>query len=197
MIRKLLIGTGNPSKVEHYKQYFSDMPLELVSAHDLGITEQPEETGQTLEENAILKAKYYSKKSGLPTLADDAGFEIPALGNFPGLLSRRFAGHEMTDEEVIAGILERMKDLKGHERRAHMRVVCALALDPKHVYTASGVIEGRVPEAPYEKRQPHFPYRSLLFVDKLNVWFDEMAGELEDKIGYRKAALEQLKQYLK
>ncbi len=197
MIAKLLIGTGNPSKLKHYQRYFADILIELIMPRDLGIAEQPRETGQTLEDNAVLKAKYYAERSGLPTLADDAGFEIPALNNFPGVMARRFAGHNMTDEEVISGILDRMKHLKGDERRARMRVVCALALAPNRIFTASGVIEGHVPEAPYEKREPHLPYRSLLFVDKLNVWFDELTADgLEDKVGYRKAAVEQLKKFL-
>lgn len=196
MITKILVGTGNPSKLKHYQKYFQDSAIKLVSAKEMGILEEPEENGTTMEENAIMKAKHYCEKSGLPTIADDAGFEIPALGNFPGVNSRRFAGHDMTDDEIINGILDRMKGLKGEQRRASMKIVCALALSPGQVYTASGAIEGHVPEISYEKREEHFPYRSLLFVDKLNVWFGDVAGGLEDQIDHRKAAVEKLKKYL-
>lgn len=194
MIDKLLIGSGNPVKISLYQAYFNDLPIQLVRAKDLGLTEEPEEAAGTLEENAILKAKYYFEKTGLPTLADDAGFEIAALNNFPGVHSKRFAGPDASDEEIIAQIMEKMKDLKGDERKARMRVVVALTLDGKDVHTGTGQISGHVPEAPYEKRTPHMPYRSLLFVDSLNKWFDDILGE--DRIGYRDKAVNELKKYL-
>ncbi len=196
MITKLLIGTGNPMKFANYKKYFVNSGIELISTKDLGITEEPQETGTTMEANAILKAKYYNEKSGMPTLADDAGFEIPALNNFPGVNSKRFAGHEMTDDEIINGILEKMKELKGDQRKATMKLSLALALDQDHVYTANGSLSGHVPEQPNEKRFDRFPYRSLLFVDALNKWSIDMTPEESEKLGYRGAAVTQLKKYL-
>lgn len=194
MVTKLLLGTGNKTKLDIYKDYLKDLPLEIVTPQDLGILDEPEETGQTLEENAILKARYYHERSGLPTLADDAGFEIPALNNFPGVYSRRFAGSNASDEDRVNAIIEKMADLKGDERKAQMSVVCALALDANRIYTASGKIEGHVPEIPFEKRTPHMPYRSLLFVDSLNQWFDDAMSE--NSISYRKSAVMELKKYL-
>lgn len=194
MIETLLIGSGNPTKIGIYKDYFSDLPVKLVSTKDLSLTEEPEEDRATLEENAILKAKFYFERSGLPTLADDAGFEIPALNNFPGVYSRRFAGPEATDNQIIDAIIEKMKDLKGDERKARMRVAVAFTLDGKQVHVGTGEITGHVPEVPYEKRTAHMPYRSLLFVDSVNKWFDDLLGE--DGIGYRKKAVEELKKYL-
>src|SRR6478672_7296500 len=111
MIKKLLLGTANPSKALMYKEFFKGMPVKIFTPKEVGIAEEPEETGKTFEENAVLKANYYFEKSGLPTLADDAGLEIPALDNFPGVKSRRFAGREMSEEEVIKAILEKMKNL--------------------------------------------------------------------------------------
>ncbi len=198
MISKLLLGTGNSSKPPFYRKYFADLPIEIISAADLGIAEEPEESGETLEDNAILKAKYYFEKSGgLPTLADDSGFEIPALNNFPGVKSRRFAGHEMADEEIISAILEEMKDLKGEQRAARMRISCALMLSPSEIHVANGSVEGHVPEVPYEKRHKLFPYRSLLFVDSIGKWFHDLLSEDEDWVGYRKQAVNELKKYLK
>jgi XTP/dITP diphosphohydrolase len=197
MIAKLLVGSANPTKSVHYKKYFADMPIKIISAADLGITDEPEETGETFEDNAILKAKYYFEKSGgLPTLADDAGFEIPALNNFPGVKSRRFAGHEMGDEEIIAAILEAMKDLKGEARKARMRISCALMLSPVQIHVASASTEGHVPETPSPKREPHFPYRSLLFVDSVNAWLGDIGPENKDIMDHRGVAVAELKKYL-
>ncbi len=197
MITKLLLGTNNSAKAAHMRQFLSDLPIELVTPQDLGITIEPEETGVTFEENALIKANYYFQKSGLPTIADDAGFEIPALNNFPGVHSKRFADHEMNDEEIISGILEKMKDLSGDDRKAHFRIVIVLKLSDEEVHTASGSISGHVPESPLDKRMEKFPYRSLLFVDELNKWFYEVSEEEENQLGYRKGAVEKLKPYLR
>lgn len=195
-MRTLLIGSGNPNKIELYLQLARRFSLKLVMPADLQNFAEPEETGRTLEENAILKAKHYCKLTGLPTLSDDAGFEIPALNNFPGVLSRRFAGKEMTDEEIIAGILEKMWGLQGAQRAARMRVVIALALDADKVYTASGALEGVVPEKPYPKIQPRFPYRSLLYITKLDKWSYKLNTEDEERLGYRAATVKKLYPYL-
>lgn len=194
MITKLLLGTGNSAKLGLYEEFFKGTGIELVTAKDLGITEEPEENGETLEDNALIKAKYYFEKTGIPTLADDAGFEIYSLNNFPGVKSRRFAGRDLTDQEVIDAILEKMKDLEGDDRKARMRVACALVLGKDQVYVASGSLEGHVPKEAYEKRHPKMPYRSLLFVDSLNKWFEDITKD--DPVGYRKAAVEEIKKYL-
>lgn len=193
---KLLIGTGNPRKIIHYKNFFKPGEVELVCASDVGITEQPEENGQTLEENAILKAKFYFGKSGLPTIADDAGFEIPALDNWPGINAHRINGNDASDQEIITTVLERMKNLKGQDRVARMRIVIALAMPGKDIVTASRQIEGVVSEKPFDKLEPHFPYRSLLYFPNLKKWFYEIDEKEEDGLGYRKAALEKLKPIL-
>jgi XTP/dITP diphosphohydrolase len=196
MIGKLLLGTNNASKVAHYKEYLKDLPIQIMTPKEVGIIESPEETGDTLEANAILKADYYFKKSGLPTLADDGGFEIPVLNNFPGVYSRRFAGHEMSDEEVISEIIKRMDGLADEQRHARMRAVSALRLDAEHIYTATGSIEGHVQQTPDPRRMTDFPYRSLLFIDALNKSFYDITEAEEEQLGYRKAAVEQLKRYL-
>jgi XTP/dITP diphosphohydrolase len=195
VIQKLLIGSGNNQKVEHYRRFLGDVPFQIVDLPDFNIPE-PEESGKTFEENALIKVNYYFEKTGLPVLADDGGLEIPALGNFPGTQAHRFAGHDMSDEEVIAGIIEKMKDLKGSQRKARFRVVLALRLGKDEIYTASGTIEGTIPEKPLEKRMPHFPYRSLLYVDSLGKWFFDVTEEEENRLGYRRAAVEKLKPLL-
>ena len=100
---KLLIATTNPGKLAEIKRFLFDVPVELVSLNDVGITDHVEETGATFEENAVLKAKFYAEKSGLPTLADDGGFEIDALHGEPGVKSHRwvYGDRENTDEELM------------------------------------------------------------------------------------------------
>src|SRR3990167_9592915 len=110
---KLLVATTNPGKLAEIRRFLTDIPVELVSLKDVGIADSVEETGKTFEENAILKAKFYAQKSGLPTLADDGGFEIDALNGEPGVKSHRWAdpSQENDDETLINYTLKRLENV--------------------------------------------------------------------------------------
>ena len=137
-MKKLLIATTNPGKLTEIKRFLGDLPIELVGLKDIGIADTVEETGKTFEENAILKANYYYKKSGLPTLADDGGFEIDALGGEPGVRSHRWIDgtKESTDEELIEYTLLRLKDVPLQGREAQLRLVVAYVTPDGGVQTA-------------------------------------------------------------
>ncbi len=123
----------------------------LVSLDDLGIAGEAVEDARTFRGNAILKARFYSGLAGIPTLADDSGIEVDALGGGPGVLTRRFAGPGATDADNNARLLRELGDLPPARRGA--RYVCVLAyLDPgavrdgerPWVVTRSGTFRGRV-----------------------------------------------------
>ena len=138
-MKKLLIATSNPGKLNEIKKYLADLPLTLVSLKDMGITNQAEETGKTFEENAVLKAKYYSDLSGLPTIGDDGGFEIDALNGEPGVKSHRWihGDRDDEDEELIAYTFKNMKGVPVGKRGAELRVVIAFAMPSGEVVTAT------------------------------------------------------------
>ena len=103
---RLLIATGNPGKMREYQGLLRNVPFELVSLRDLGITHEVEETGETFEENAWLKASEYAAISGMLTLADDSGLEVDALSGEPGVRSARYGGDSCTnDQERVALLL--------------------------------------------------------------------------------------------
>ena len=91
---KLLLATNNQAKVREYKSLLANIPLELVTLAEQGITTVVDEVGESLEENARLKATILAAESQLPAMADDSGLEVEALGGAPGVLSARFAGQE-------------------------------------------------------------------------------------------------------
>lgn len=192
----LLIATTNPGKLKEIKRFLADLPVELVGLKDIGITDAPEETGKTFEENAILKARYYAKESGLPTLADDGGFEIDALGGEPGIKSHRwvYGDSENTDEELITYTIKRMTSLPRASRGAQLRLVLALVLPSGEVFTATESIRGVVPEKPSGISHPGFPYRSLLFLPEINKFYDheQLTPEETEKYNHRKKALDAL-----
>ncbi len=200
-MKKLLIATTNPGKLAELSRFLVDIPMSLVSLKDLGITDSVEETGKTFEENAILKATYYCKKSGLPTLADDGGFEIDALGGEPGVKSHRWIheNREDTDEELIAYTLEKLKDLPREKRGAQLRLVLALIFPDGRQYTVEEKTRGIVAEKPSDHRTSGFPYRSLLFLSEINKYYDHnlLTPEETERFNHRKRALDRLKPILK
>lgn len=198
---KLLIATTNQGKLKEIQRFLSDVNIELVSLQDIGVTDVVEETGKTFEENAILKAKYYCEKSGLPTLADDGGFEIDELNGEPGVFSHRWVDptRESSDEELNTYTIERMKHLPEGKRGAQLRLVLALTLPDGSIHTAEDSVHGVVPIHPTGKLSPGFPFRSLLFLPEINKYYnhDELTDEENEKYNHRKKALEQLKPYIK
>ena len=108
---KLLLGTNNGAKVREYQSLLPNIPYDLVTMAEAGITTEVEEVGRSLEENARLKATALSKESQLLTLADDSGLEVDALGGEPGPLSARYAGEGASDKDRIGYLLSRMEGI--------------------------------------------------------------------------------------
>jgi XTP/dITP diphosphohydrolase len=149
---KLLIATTNPGKVREIRRVLEGLAIELVTLSDLSPVVEPDETGRTFAENARLKARYYAASSGLPTVAEDSGLAIDALGGRPGVESARYPG--ATYAEKFANL---SRELAPQPQPWSARFVCALAfidqvparLDdpPGHdgvTFECSAVVEGRV-----------------------------------------------------
>lgn len=197
-MNKLLIATTNPGKLSELREFLAGIPVELVSLRDAGITDTVEETGKTFEENAVLKARHYAKESGLPTLADDGGFEIDALGGEPGVKSHRwvYGDRENTDEELIAYTFKRMQGIPQDKRGAQLHLVLALVdSEGKLVATSEEKIRGIVAPKPAPVHQPGFPYRAILFIPEMNKYYDQSAMTQEENEAYnhRKKAVETMK----
>jgi len=200
-MQKILIATTNQAKLEEIRECLTDLPIECVGLKDVRITQSVEETGKTFEENAILKATFYAKKSGLPTLADDGGLEIDALHGEPGVHSHRWIhkDREDEDEELIEYTIDQLRGLPRAKRGAQLRVVVALALPHGDVHTSEGIIRGIIAEKPSSYRQKGFPYRSLLYLPTIKKFYnhDELTKEENEVYNHRKKALEMLKPILK
>jgi XTP/dITP diphosphohydrolase len=125
--RRLLVATRSRHKLRELAELLALGPgVELVSPDDAGIDGEPEETGETFETNARIKARFYARKSGLVTLADDSGIEVDALGGAPGVRTRRFSGPDATDQRNNEKLLRDLAGLLPERRGA--RYVCVLAL---------------------------------------------------------------------
>jgi XTP/dITP diphosphohydrolase len=141
---RLLIATTNTGKLREIRSLLAGVPVELVTLLDLEPIEEPEETGLTFEENARLKALYYSAHTGMTTVAEDSGLVIDGLDGEPGVRSARFLRTDATYPERFAAIFHRLAAPPEKNRAA--RFVCALAVaDAGHiVYEARGTVEGEI-----------------------------------------------------
>lgn len=187
---KLLIATTNPGKVLEYKEILKDLPIELVTLNDLGISADVEEDGKTFEENAVKKVEFYSKLAGLPTLAEDSGLEIDYLNGEPGVRTKRWLGYDASESELISATLEKLKGVPMEKRGAQLRVVIALSVKDEKIQTFEGVIRGLIMEKPIDKIIPGYPFRTLFYIPEINKILGELTMAEEAKVAHRKRAIE-------
>ena len=152
---RLLIATRSHHKLGELRDLLHLERAELVDLADVGIADDVEETGTTFAANVALKARFYARRSGLPTLADDSGLEVDALGGGPGVRTRRYAGEQATDADNNAKLLAALAGLPPARRGARYRCVLALALPgnvgPRGglpVVLTRGTFSGRIAVAP-------------------------------------------------
>ncbi len=149
------MATRSEHKLEELRALLRLPDLQLLSLADIGVGDEAIEDAATLRGNAILKARFYGELSGLPTLADDSGLEVDALGGQPGVRTKRYAGEAATDAENNALLLAELGDLPPERRAARYRCVLAFlderdrsAAERPRVVVRSGSFEGRIAMRP-------------------------------------------------
>lgn len=185
---KLLIATHNPAKLAEYKKFLAGTDFQLLSLSDLGIDDEPIENGKTFKENAELKARFYFEKSGIPTLAEDGGFGIDYLNGEPGVKSRRWPGHEASDQELIDLTLSKLRGVPKEKRTCRLIVVAAY-FDGQHLTFGEGFILGSILEKADPRIQEGFPFRSLFWSTDFNKLLLDLTPEEHQAINHRKKAL--------
>ncbi len=195
-MQNLLIATKNIGKIKELKELMANLPLQITDLSKFQSVTEPEETGATFAENAVLKARYYSKETGLWALADDSGLEVEALNNAPGIFSARYAGKGATDTKRIKKLLRELNETGNEERRA--RFVCAMAISDKNgaiKFTAEGICDGRIAFA--ASGANGFGYDPVFIPDGFSETFGELAGEIKQQISHRARAMAKIIQYLR
>jgi XTP/dITP diphosphohydrolase len=154
--QRLLVATRSSHKLRELRELLGPLRTELISLDDAAIAGEAIEDGRTFAANASRKARFFAARSGLPTLADDSGLEVEALGWGPGVRTRRYAGEHATDEQNNARLLAELAGLPPQRRRARYRCVLALALPemagPRGglpVRLAQGTCVGRIAAEPH------------------------------------------------
>jgi len=180
---KLLLATNNQAKVREYRSLLLDIPFELVTLAEQGISTEVEEVGESLEENARLKACTLAEESQLIALADDSGLEVDALGGEPGRLSARYAGEGASDKDRVSYLLSRMKDVPSERRSACFRCVIAVATPGGEVYFCTGKCPGLITFEPRGKWG--FGYDPIFYLPELDKTMAELPLEMKNRVSHR------------
>ena len=191
---KLLLATNNKAKMREYKSLLQGLPYEVVTLAEQGITTVVDEAGESLEENARLKATALAAESQLLSLADDSGLEVDALGGEPGPLSARYAGEGASDIERINYLLARLKDVPEEKRTARFRCVIAIATPDEEVNICSGECRGFITLAP--RGEQGFGYDPVFYLPELGKTMAELPLELKNQVSHRGQAARKARELL-
>jgi len=191
---RLLVATNNRGKLREYAELLKGLPFELTTLSGWGITEEVEETGSSLKQNAIHKATTYAKLSGLTTMADDSGLEVDALGGEPGPLSRRYAGDNVSDTERNDYLLSKLRNIPRDKRTARFRCVIAIAMPEGKVKTCEGACEGII--AFDAKGEEGFGYDPIFYLPELDKRMAELSLAEKNRISHRAKAAQKARRIL-
>jgi len=190
----LLLASQNTGKLAEMRRLVDGLPFRILGPHDVGIEEAPEETGTTFIENAILKARYYSGRSGLLTVADDSGISVDALGGAPGLQSSRFGGDGATDEDRNRLLLTKLAGVPTEKRGARFTSAVVVARSEAVLFQVVETVVGRIAAAGRGDRG--FGYDPLFVYMPLGKTFGELPREQKDEVSHRGKAFARLREFL-
>lgn len=191
---QILIATKNSGKIKELEELLKNLPIKLRSLKDFPRIIEPEETGETFSENAVLKARSYALQTGLFALADDSGLSVEALNGAPGVLSARYAGENATDNDRTNKLLQELKNTK--DRRAEF--VCAMAISDENgeiQHLAEGTCAGKI--ALTSGGTNGFGYDPVFIPDGFDQTFGELSAEIKQKISHRAQAIKKIIRFLR
>ncbi len=182
---KWVVSTQNRDKLREIRAALSDLPVTLVDLSQFPRIGAVEETGTSLQENALLKAETIHRFTGLPAIADDTGLEVDALDGAPGVYSARFAGQDATYAGNQQRLLEALKGVPADARTARFRTVAVL-VDSGERIVAEGEIGGRIAASP--RGANGFGYDPIFIPEGSDLTFGQMTSEAKQEISHRTQA---------
>jgi XTP/dITP diphosphohydrolase len=192
---RLLLATTNRDKVREIRSLLADSPVELIALGDMPPIAEPDETGTTFQQNARLKARYYSLHSGAVTVAEDSGLVIDALDGEPGVRSARFLRPDASYPERFAVIFERLARVPERPRTA--RFVCALSVmdGDRIAFEATGLVEGLIAAAPAGDRG--FGYDPIFYYPPYGATLAEVGQTDKLAVAHRGQAFRALARWIR
>lgn len=188
---KLVFATNNRHKLDEVRDILGNR-VEVLSLNDIGCHDDIPETADTLQGNALIKARYIYEKYGTDCFADDTGLEVDSLNGEPGVYSARYAGEECNSE---ANMLKLLQNLTGKsDRKAQFRTVIALIVNGEEKLF-NGIVKGTISEE--KMGNSGFGYDPIFIPEGFSESFAQMSSDMKNSISHRYRATEQLSKYLK
>lgn len=188
---KIILATFNKHKLFEISQLIGSAEIELLSLEDIGYNEEIIEDGKSFIENALIKAETIYNKYKIPTLADDSGICIDALGGEPGIHSARFAGEKTSSKEKNRIVIDMLKGME--DRKAHY--TCALAyIDETEKFIVEKYCHGEIIDQ--EKGEEGFGYDPIFFIEAYNKTLAEISLDEKNKISHRGQAFREFKKHI-
>ena len=190
----MILASNNAHKLEEFRAIFADMGIEIIPQSAAGCHFEVDETGETFEENAYLKAIAVTRATGQPAVADDSGLMVDALGGAPGVHSARYTGrHEDSDAARYTLLLHNLGDRTDRTARFVSCICCTFPNGD--VLRARGTCEGRI--ATYMKGENGFGYDAMFIAEGHDITMAEMTHEQKNEISHRGRALREFARVLK
>ena len=193
-MKRMIFATGNENKMKEIREILGDLPLEILSMKQAGISADIEEDGTSFEENALIKAREVCRLAGEMVLADDSGLEIDYLNGEPGIYSARYMGEDTSYRIKNQNLIYRLEGVPDEQRTA--RFVCAIAAvfpNGKEL-VVRGTVEGMIG---YEERGENgFGYDPIFYLPDRGVSTAELPPEEKNSLSHRGNALRKMKELL-
>ncbi|MDD4050277.1 MAG: XTP/dITP diphosphatase [candidate division Zixibacteria bacterium] len=193
---QLVLATNNKDKVREIKEVLEGLDIEILTADDFDDFPEIEETGSTLEENAVLKAEGIFAFTGIPALADDSGLEVDYLNGAPGVFSSRYAGPGCTYDDNNSKLLKELAGVPKDKRTARFRCVIAVCFGDNDTQAVEGTAEGIIAETKSAARGG-FGYDPVFYYPPLDKTFAELSLSEKNAVSHRGQALAKAKELLR
>lgn len=190
---KVIAATKNKGKIKEMQEILSPLGVDIISQQEMGIEVDVEETGDTFEKNALIKARAVAMVCDYPILADDSGLCVAVLDGAPGVRSARYAGDDATDEDRINKLLNEVGD--SENRKAKFVTAVAFVYPDGREVTAEGEVKGRITMTP--EGENGFGYDPIFYSDELGKTFAQCSDEEKNSVSHRSRALHNLLEKLK
>lgn len=192
VLSTIFLASANPHKIVELEQILEPLGIKLTSTRNYHSTEDVDEDQPTLEGNALKKARFWYRKTGLPSLADDTGLEVDALNGAPGVYSARYAGEQAAYADNVHKLLRELKGIQN--RKAQFRTVIAFVNDEEE-QIFEGICKGEIIREP--RGEKGFGYDPVFLPKGFDKTFAELSAKQKNLISHRGLALQKFLNYLK
>lgn len=192
-MKKLVLASRNRDKIEELRDTLRPLGITLMSSYDFSELEEVVEDRETLEGNALKKAEYTYRETGIPSVADDTGLEVDALDGEPGVYSARYAGDDATYEDNTRKLLKELQYVPNDKRSARFRTVVAF-VDGEQQKTFNGVCEGRILKK--QRGDKGFGYDPVFQPKQYSKTFAELSADKKHEISHRGKAIQKFVDWL-